>query len=158
MTQKKKPSKNAQEKEKRASEKRQFVVGSNGQLKKVRKDWEFYHDLILKAYEDVLTETKRFPTQVAIAEKCQLSRNTVAKHIKNLSLANISPRHKLMSDSVLFGISKAGAKGDARAGKLFFQLVHNWNEKLQVDVDGGVKVVRVGVVPRPEQPKKEAEA
>jgi DNA-binding phage protein len=93
-----------------------------------RQDWDRNHTAITEAYITLVQELKRPPTQTQIAERCQLSRESINKHLKELKLDDVTPDIKLHTQRVLLGLTKKAETGDAPAVKLWMQLVHGWVE------------------------------
>lgn len=91
--------------------------------------WELTHGAIENAYIQLINELKRAPTMQEVADKCNIHRNTVQRHCKDISLDDFRPSIKLHTGSVLLGLVKKAREGHAPEVKLFAQLIHGWVEK-----------------------------
>lgn len=110
-----------------------------------RQDWKRTHASILNAYFRLFAEGKRPPTQEKIAKECDISRETVNRHIRDLKLEDFVPNVKVRTYQVLNGLSKRAEKGYAAEVRLWMQLIYGWNDKLELKEDGlpkfsGIKV------------------
>ena len=92
-------------------------------------DWEKYDLIIEQAFFELLNETKKIPTQAAIAKRAGVSRLTVQTHMKEKNLSQLLPKFKMFTAQVLKSLSlNAIESGKAPEIKLFMQLVESWKE------------------------------
>lgn len=90
--------------------------------------WEYNHINICAEISNQMQEYNRMPSVKAIAEKTDLSRQTVNKHIKEYNLSGINEeleRFKFMMPKVLAKVFKFAVNGDVRAAKLYFDVLSN---------------------------------
>ena len=89
--------------------------------------WDANHVLITRATAALLRENERIPTKAEVAERTGLSRQTVHKHMKELTSVNMKTEHmehlNLMSSKVLAGVTEAAINGNMKAARLFFELM-----------------------------------
>ena len=97
-----------------------------------RSDWESNHARIQSNYLTLFNELGRQPTLQEVADRCNISRNTVWRHCRELTLEHFRPSARLHAHKVITGLIAAGSKGDASAAKLYFQLVFGWGGKGEV--------------------------
>jgi len=102
-----------------------------------RADWERNHRDILNAYLLLFQEKKGVPTMEEVAERCNLSRNTVWRHSDGLKLEEVAAQFRLRATSVLHGIASGAEKGDASCARLYAQLVFGWKESTEISGPGG---------------------
>lgn len=107
------------------------------------KRWTKNHEIIKASFLKLYSKLKKLPTQQEIADDCKVSRITVNKHLKDLSLNDISPLFKLKADRVINGIAKKAETGDAPSAKLFFQIVFGWQEKSKIEESGETTVKNI---------------
>lgn len=89
--------------------------------------WEYNHNQITWAISTLMQEYGRMPTTTEIADKTELSRQTVHKHLKEyknhpLYLEQIE-QYRFMTSKVLARIFKFAVNGDVGAAKLYFNIV-----------------------------------
>lgn len=102
--------------------------------------WEENHTKIFEAYYKLFKNVARsgkIPSLSEIANDSGVTRQTIAKHIQNLKLNELSPKHKLRVDKILNGLSRKAERGDVSAAKLYMQIVWGWTEKTQTDITTG---------------------
>lgn len=114
------------------SEKKQEMKEETG---KTRLDWERNNQIIRNGILDLLRKSKGTPPTVAqIADYTQLHKNTILKHIRTIKFKPQESRFRVLTDDVILGLYRACIKGDARASKLWFQILEGFVEKKQVKV------------------------
>lgn len=89
--------------------------------------WESNHIEITCAISNLMQEYGRMPTKTEIANKTELSRQTVHKHLKEYSnhpqyLGEIE-QFRFMTSKVLAKVFKFAVNGDMRAAKLYFNIM-----------------------------------
>jgi predicted transcriptional regulator len=98
--------------------------------------WEYNHLLITNAISNFMREHGIMPTKKNIAEETGLSRQTVAKHIKDYrshpEFTAETEQFKFMAHQVLATVFKSASKGDTKAARLYFEMVGEIN-KLQTN-------------------------
>ncbi len=102
---------------------------------KHRLDWERNHFALTEAYLKIVKETGKHPTIKALREITGFSYRIIANHLQELDLQKVvgGSAHKLLANNVVMGLASKGAKGDAFAAKLYFQLVFDYVEKTKID-------------------------
>jgi hypothetical protein len=98
------------------------VVGEN-----MRNEfWEQNHDLITKALAKLMHQTHIMPTTSVIAKATGLSRQTVARHLKehrtHPQYAEEMNRFKALSSTVLSDVFLSAMGGDIKAARLYFEM------------------------------------
>lgn len=68
------------------------------------KKWRENHATINKAYRDLITEHGRKPTLEQVAQKTNLSVNTIHKHLKTLEFVPSDHELRILNDDVLLAI------------------------------------------------------
>lgn len=89
--------------------------------------WEYNQLVISKAVADFMGRYGVMPTAKAIAEQTGISRQTVAKHIKEYRrhpefLAEME-QFKFMGHNILAKVFKFASDGDMRAARLYFEMI-----------------------------------
>jgi len=153
-------------KERRRKEKSAFVV-------KTVKNHKISHDAMPKVkyaltdqrikdtYKDIIKREKRVPSQAEVAALCDVTRETVNRHLRHIDLHDLVEPFKLFGNEVLSGLLKKAVTGDERAARLFLALVFDWREKHEVegkidsDVNFRIEFVDAG---GPKEDKKEKDA
>jgi len=112
--------------------------------------WENNHRSITWAISTLMQEYGRMPTKIEIAEKTELSRQTVHKHIKEYSnhpqYLMQNEQFKFMTDKVLAKVFHYAVNGDMAAAKLYLNsmganernnkgstLIQNQNNYIQIN-------------------------
>jgi hypothetical protein len=89
--------------------------------------WESNHIKITWAISEFMNEYGRMPTRTQIANKAELSRQTIHKHLKEYASNPLyleqTEQFRFMIDRVLAMVFKSARNGDIRAAKLFFDIV-----------------------------------
>jgi predicted transcriptional regulator len=95
--------------------------------------WECNHVNISNAIANFMRQHAVMPAKKEIAQLTGLSRQTVAKHIKEYKthpeFATEMEQFKLMSHKVLAGVFKHASNGDMRAAKLYFDMIGATNQQ-----------------------------
>ena len=107
--------------------------------KKHRRDWVETHQLIEKAFFEYVSAHKQRPSYRELAELTGLDKGTIENHMKELSLPQLLEPFKVMSDKVMMGLVNGAIKGNPVNAKLYYELVHDWEEGTKVHVDQTVK-------------------
>jgi hypothetical protein len=91
--------------------------------------WERNHHTITWAISTLMQEYGRMPTASEIAQKSELSRQTVHKHLKEYAkderYLETVEQFRFMSSKVLARVFKFAVNGDMRAAKLYFEVAGN---------------------------------
>lgn len=102
---------------------------------------------IQDAYLALLTELGKVPTIKQISERAKLNPGTVAKHLKNLRISDLTPKHKIKMDRILNKLAELAEAGtNVRAIELYFKIVGGFVEKGEIINRDGNKVIRVEFV------------
>lgn len=95
--------------------------------------WEYNHSVISSAVAGFMCQHGTMPTKNAIAEKTGLSRQTVAKHLKEYQrhpeFTTEMEQFNFMVPNVLASVFKFAINGDMRAARLYFEMVGAVNKK-----------------------------
>ena len=94
--------------------------------------WENNHVEITCAISNLMQECGRMPTVTQIANKTDLSRQTIHKHLKEYTnhpqFIEQMEQFKFMSSKVLAKVFKFAVNGDMRAAKLYLSAMGMYNE------------------------------
>jgi len=96
--------------------------------------WEGNHNSITYAISTLMQELNRMPSKNEIANKAELSRQTIYKHMKDYAshpqyLQQIE-QFRFMTSKVLAKVFKFAVNGDMAAAKLYFNVIGNLNGQL----------------------------
>lgn len=105
--------------------------------------WELNHGIIRNTYVDLIKEFKRKPTYKEISEKCNLSINTIKKHIDTLRFNPLKHPLRIFSDDVLMAIIYSAKNGSTSSQKLYMQLCEGWSEKQIIEHEGELNLTDV---------------
>jgi hypothetical protein len=87
--------------------------------------WEYHQAKITRTISILMKEEGRLPTQMEIAEKSGLSRQTVNKHLKEIGktpyLKEYIETFRFMGPKVLARVYAFAVNGDVKAARLFLQ-------------------------------------
>ena len=102
--------------------------------------WERNHTRILIAIDTLIDRLGRMPSKPEIAAECQLTRQTIHKHLRefatNSNYQDQYDQFKYLAPVVLAQIYQLARSGDLKAAKLYFniigntQLAHRGNESI----------------------------
>ena len=81
---------------------------------------------ITKAMHSYIEKNGKMPSMVELSASTGISRQTISKHLDDLSLTNSIKKYRLMSDQVMDSMLRACDQGNAQAMKLYYQLVWSW--------------------------------
>jgi hypothetical protein len=91
--------------------------------------WENNHIVITTSMTKLIEETGKMPTKNQIATDCNLSRQTVSKHLNGYAehplYAEQLQQFKFMADRVLAKVIKMAGQGDMKAARLYFEILGN---------------------------------
>ena len=89
--------------------------------------WEYNHNRIMVTIEILLQEHKRMPTRSEIAQKAELSRTTVYKHLKEYSTHPLYleqlQKMRILSTNVISKVYQSAMAGDIGSQKLYFNVM-----------------------------------
>ena len=128
---KKKPIKHASRRNKR-----KVVKGSHPETPEPRRrmDWEIHQALIEKVFVEFFQKKNRAPTQQELADKTDLSRDTVRKHLDGKGLNDLLKPYKVLAGAVMGKIAmRAVEEGDVPSAKLYFEKAWDSGEKVEVN-------------------------
>ena len=95
--------------------------------------WEHNHTVITRATSSFMQRHGIMPTANTLAEQTGLSRQTVAKHLREYrahpDFIAETEQFKLMSNDVLAKVFKFASNGDIRAARLYFEMVGALNKQ-----------------------------
>ena len=91
--------------------------------------WENNHNQITWAISTLMQDYGRMPSKTEIANKTELSRQTIHKHLKEYTnhseyLEQVE-QFRFMTSKVLAKVFQFAVNGDMRASKLYFQIMSN---------------------------------
>ena len=101
----------------------------NSARKPTRADWEMHHAVIHDSFIRLFKKLQRPPTQNEIAIDTGLSRTTIQRHVRKISLGDAVPGFKLRLERVMHGLTNKAEDGHPEAVKLWMQIVMGWTEK-----------------------------
>jgi len=108
--------------------------------------WENNQALLQKAYVDLIQRLKRCPTRMEVAKEVNLSVKTVKLHIKEMKFEPLDNPMRVLTPDVLASIYSSARKGSAQSQKLWMQIMEGWTEKQEMNVSGGVKIIKDDIV------------
>jgi DNA-binding phage protein len=99
--------------------------------------WECNHNQITAYIADLMQEYGRMPSVTEIAERAQLSRQTVHKHLKEYATHPVYlgqvEQFRFMTAKVLAKVYRYAVNGDVSAAKLYLSFVGNIGNGQQVN-------------------------
>ena len=101
---------------------------------KMRKDWEFNHEVISGAYYKLMIDRKKKPTYKMLMQETGFSYETVRKHVKKLQFKPLESSFRLLTDKVIMALFSHAMRGHPADRKLWFQVMEGWVEKHKMDV------------------------
>lgn len=119
------------------------------------KEWDRNHVLIKEAYLTLMVDLLRFPTQTEVAVKCDLSRETVNRHLSEMTFEPIKHPARILTDEVIKSIAQASFKGNSASQKLWLQVMEGWVEKTEQEIKNDlppVTGVQLEIIPPKAQP------
>ena len=102
--------------------------------------WELNHSIIRDSYVKLIGKLKRKPTIDEVANDCNLSHNTIDKHIKSLKFNPLKHPLRMLTDDVLISIVNSCKKGKSASQKLWMQLIEGWSERQIMEHTGEVNI------------------
>lgn len=103
--------------------------------------YKLMDERIKAAYEEIIKAEKRIPTQAEVAKKCGIAERTVHRHLQRINLTDLVQPYRILGNKVLSGLFTAAVGGNVQAMKLYFLLIYDWVEKVEVKNTGESKVV-----------------
>jgi hypothetical protein len=95
--------------------------------------WEYNHYVISSAISKLMHERSLMPNKTEIAKATGLSRQTIAKHLKEYKVhpeyAEELEQFKFMAPKVLANVFKFAVNGDIKAARLYFEMVGAINKQ-----------------------------
>lgn len=89
--------------------------------------WEYNHGQIMYAISSLINESGRMPTRTQIAERANVSRTTVYKHLKDYSTHPLYleqlQKLRLLSTNVIARVYRSAMAGDTGSQKLYFNVM-----------------------------------
>ena len=99
---------------------------------RINKGYEENHEKIEDAYLMLIKKNGKVPTLSLISAETGLSLNTISKHLKDIRLAEMTPKQKLRMERVLNTLANKAESGDIRAIELYLKVVADWIPKTEV--------------------------
>jgi len=102
-----------------------------------RRDKEYNHTVICTAFFDHIQKHGTPPTNIELADKCNVSVTTIKNHLKMLKKTSLETRrekYELMFDNIMASVSIQAAHGSVKAAKLFMQLMGKFVDKKELDI------------------------
>ena len=103
-----------------------------------RADWQQNHLIITKAYLEYIEKHDKIASLSKLAEITGISIQSIHKHLNELSKMNFQERFKdlkLLSRDLLLSQYKWGKAGKAASAKLFYQIVDQFSEKHDLNIN-----------------------
>lgn len=97
-------------------------------------EWEYNNLEIGKAFFEIVDQKKRRPTGRELATATGLTEETISRHLRESTLAEVALPYKSMADNVLLKMTQEALKGSYQDRKLYWQIIWKWTERFQVDV------------------------
>jgi len=91
--------------------------------------WELNHNRILKVISENLSKFGQLPSQMIIAEKTGLSRQCIARHMKEPSMEDHLDQLKVLKMTLLEMVLAQAFAGDLKAAKIYMDAVDKVNDK-----------------------------
>jgi hypothetical protein len=102
------------------------------------KIWYNNHERITKAIQEYIRAYSAMPSKVALAQATGLSRQTIHKHLRNLTIApeltHYTDMFTLMTPHVITKILEKALSGDMNAAKLYMQAANKETGSITPDV------------------------
>ncbi len=95
--------------------------------------WELNHSIIRDSYVDLIKKLRRKPTYDEVSEDCNLSTQTIKKHIDTLEFDPLKHPLRILSDDVLISIANSAKKGSSASQKLWMQICEGWRERHEIE-------------------------
>lgn len=102
---------------------------------------------IREAFLAVAKDCNRPPTITELSNITGFSRNTVSKHINELSFEKSVKKMRILSEDVLLSIAKTAIDGNPTSQKLFTEIVEGWNgppEKVEIKQPFQIMITTTG--------------
>lgn len=116
-------------------------------------EYQHNHELVLEAWEDIYKTTKKRPTQVAISKRTGLTRQTVARHLKDSNFeVDIAPKHVMNINPVLdefYDVLQHDDLTPYQKGKLiieYVKLIGNPTHKSETKQTSQSNVLKVSII------------
>ncbi|MFZ1785376.1 MAG: hypothetical protein WAU23_09225 [Ferruginibacter sp.] len=99
--------------------------------------WENNHISITSSMTKLIEETGKMPTKNQISAHCQLSRQTVSKHLNGYAehplYVEQLQQFRFMADRVLAKVIKMAGQGDMKAARLYFDIIGNTGKQFGIN-------------------------
>lgn len=102
-------------------------------LSSERFDYTVNHQIIEDAVFDHLVHNLRWPTYNQLVEKTGFCHMTIKRHRKDINLQNFVSDYKTITPTVMRALGLKACKGDARAAKLWLQVVEGFRDKIDLE-------------------------
>ena len=98
--------------------------------------WDLNHQIIRDTYVKLIKELTRKPTYQEVSDACNLSVNTIKKHIDTLKFNPLKHPLRILTEDVLMAIKKSAENGSSASQKLWMQICEGWTEKTINEIPG----------------------
>ena len=105
--------------------------------------WDLNHHIIRDSYVKLIKDFKRKPTIAEVSKDCNLSHNTIDKHIKELKFDPLKHPLRMLTEDVILSIANSAKRGSSASQKLWMQIAEGWSEKtiLEGEITTGPKKI-----------------
>lgn len=103
--------------------------------------YKILDEQIRNAYKAIIHSEKRIPSQAEVGKRCNIAERTVKRHLEKITLSDFVQPYRILGDAVLSGLFKEAVKGNVAAVKLYFLLIFDWNERIEIQNTGESKVI-----------------
>ena len=102
--------------------------------------YELNHSLIRNSYIKLIKNLKRKPTILEVSKDCNLSTNTIDKHIKELKFDPLKHPLRILTEDVILSIVNSAKKGSSASQKLYMQICEGWSERQIFEHEGEINL------------------
>ena len=102
--------------------------------------WEINHQIIRDAYVELIQDLERKPTYQEVSDHCNLSINTIKKHIDTLQIKLSKHPLRILTDDVILSIANSAKTGSSASQKLWMQICEGGSERQIVEHEGEINL------------------
>jgi len=102
--------------------------------------YDLNHQIIRDSYVRLIKNLKRKPTIAEVSKDCNLSHNTIDKHIKDLKFDPLKHPLRMLTEDVMLSIANSAKKGSSASQKLWMQICENYSERTINEIPGIEKI------------------
>jgi DNA-binding transcriptional ArsR family regulator len=88
--------------------------------------FEQNHEAIKEAFLLAVSEKGKRPTISDLADRTGLSRKTISRHIKSITVTQSAHKARVLADEIILAQANKAMRGDTAAARLFFELAFDW--------------------------------